>query len=137
KTTRISMIKYYFETHHKESYDRLQSTLWIICDQKAFQIIENKDFYKLILALDLQFKHTEVFITKNIIEQVEYFGLGTQLLSLTIDNTANIDACGYYLASLFELYYNKDFCRIRYTSHILNLAVKEGILVLDKSIKKA
>lgn len=186
---------------------------WIICDQQAFQVVENEDFRKLILALDPRFKvpsrqtisdhilriyeqeraqlcsffqnfdrkvamtvdtwsactnqaylsitlhwidnnwcmqrilldlvplherHTGIFIAKNIIEQVEYFGLGKQLLSLTMDNAANMDACGRHLASLLESRYNNtNFCRIRCASHILNLAVKEGLSVLDKSVKKA
>ncbi|CAG8787792.1 10335_t:CDS:2, partial [Cetraspora pellucida] len=154
---------------------------WIICDQQAFQVVENEDFRKLILVLDprvkvamtvdtwfactnqaylsitlhwidnnwciqyillnlvpLHERHTEIFIAENIIEQVEYFRLGKQLLSLTMDNAANMDAYGYYLATLLESRYNNtNFCRIRCASHILNLTVKEEISVLDKSVKKA
>ncbi|CAG8702647.1 121_t:CDS:2, partial [Cetraspora pellucida] len=47
-------------------------------------------------------QHTRIFIAENIIEQVEYFGLGKQLLSLTMDNAANMDACGCHLATLLE-----------------------------------
>ncbi|CAG8803472.1 16805_t:CDS:1, partial [Racocetra fulgida] len=77
------------------------------------------------------------FITENIIEQIEYFGLSTKLLSLIADNTTNMDAYGHHLASLLQSHYNNtNFCKIRYTSYILN-AVKAGISVLDKSVKKA
>ncbi|CAG8525737.1 562_t:CDS:2 [Gigaspora rosea] len=214
KTTGISTIKCHFQNRHKSYYDRIQqSTLliqnvepygsrdkrkvkrlngllihWIICDQQAFQVVENDDFRKLILALDPQFKvptrqtisdhvlriyeqervqlcnffqnfdrkiamtvdtwsactnqaylsitlhwindnwcmqrilldliplyerHTGVFIAENIIEQIEYFGW------------------------LQSRYNNTNFCRIRCASHILNLAIKAGISVLDKSVKKA
>ncbi|CAG8618834.1 9563_t:CDS:2, partial [Gigaspora rosea] len=211
--------KRHFQNRHKENYDRIQqSTLlmqnvepyesrderkvkrlngllirWIICDQQAFQVVENNDFCKLISALDPRFRvptrqtifdhvllamtvdtwsactnqayfsitlhwinddwcmqcilldliplhecYTGVFIAENIIEQVEYFGLGAQLLFLNADNATNMDACGRHLANLLQSRYNNtNFCRVRCASHILNLAVKEGISVLDGFVKKA
>ncbi|CAG8778798.1 10764_t:CDS:2, partial [Cetraspora pellucida] len=106
-----------------EDYDRLQSTLGM----------QNVEPY-----VPLYERHTGIFIAENIIEQVEYFGLSKQLLSLTMNNAANMDACGHYLATLLESCYNNtNFCRIRYASYILNLTIKEGISVLDKSVKKA
>ncbi|CAG8806999.1 3671_t:CDS:2, partial [Gigaspora rosea] len=185
KTTGISTIKWHFQNRHKENYDRIQqSTLlmqnvkpygsrnerkvkqlngllirWIICDQQAFQVVENDDFAKraqlcnffqnfdrkvamtvdtwlactnqayllitlhwinddwcmqriLLDLIPLHKGHTGVFIAENIIEQVEYFGLGAQLLSLTADNATNMDACGRHLANLLQSRYNNtNFCR--------------------------
>ena len=238
KKTGISTIKRHFESHHKGEYKQYQSTLtfeqiehygvrdekkvkrlnrillrWIICDQQAFSVVDNKDFCALISALDPRFKlptrqtisnhvtqiyeqeriqlcsffrcfdhkvaittdawtactnqayfsvtlhwiddnwclqrilldliplherHTGIFLAENIWQQIEYFGLGTKILSITADNAANMDVCGRHLASMLESHYNNTtFRRIRCAAHVLNLAVTQGISVFSESVKKA
>ena len=81
KKTGISTIKRHFEKHHKGEYKQHQSKLsfgqiehygvhderkvkwlnglllrWIICDQQAFSVVDDKDFCALILVLDPRFK---------------------------------------------------------------------------------
>src|SRR2546421_5134073 len=81
KKTGISTIKRHFEKHHKGEYKQHQSKLsfgqiehygvrderkvkrlnglllrWIICDQQAFSVVDDKDFRTLILVLDPRFK---------------------------------------------------------------------------------
>ncbi|CAG8692129.1 4883_t:CDS:2, partial [Gigaspora rosea] len=131
-----------------QNFDRKVAMIvnaWSACTNQAYLSITlhwiNDDWYMQRILLDLiplHERHTGVFIAENIIEQVEYFGLGAQLLFLTADNATNMDVCGCHLANLLQSRYNNtNFCCVRCTSHILYLAVKEGISVLDRSVKKA
>ena len=47
----------------------------------------------LLDLIPLHERHTGVSLTKNIMEQIEHFSLGTQVLSLTADNASNMDVC--------------------------------------------
>jgi len=68
---------------------------------------------------------------------IEYFGLGKKILSATVDNASNMDVCGQHLASILESHYNNTtFRKLRCAAHILNLAVANGLLVFDESIKR-
>ncbi|CAG8780382.1 7182_t:CDS:1, partial [Racocetra fulgida] len=66
------------------------------------------------------------------------FGLRRKVLSMTADNASNMDACGDHLARMLKYYYdNTAFCRLRCAAHILNLAVVNGLSMIDASTKKA
>jgi len=131
-----------------ENFDRkvaITTDAWTACTNQSYLSVtlhwidDNWCLQRILLDLiPLHERHTGVSLAKNIIEQIEHFSLGTQVLSLTADNASNMNVCGRHLASLFESHHeNMTFCRLRCAAHILNLAVSKGISVIDESIKKA
>ncbi len=131
-----------------ENFDRkvaITTDAWTACTNQAYLSVTlhwiTNDWCLQHILLDLiplHERHTGIFIAESIMEQIKYFGLGSQVLSLTADNAANMDVCSHHLASLLELHHgNTAFRRVRCAAHILNLAVTKGISIVDESIKKA
>ncbi|CAG8652439.1 3578_t:CDS:2, partial [Ambispora leptoticha] len=108
--TGISTIKRHFESNHKSEYHQLLQ----LSPPRAVEYYGVRDEKK-IKRLN-----------------------GRKILSMTADNASNMDACGEHLASMLEYHYdNNAFCRLRCAAHILNLAVVNGLSMIDESTKKA
>ncbi|CAG8534407.1 809_t:CDS:2 [Cetraspora pellucida] len=108
-------------------------------DKKNIQCNLCSTKYGLKTGISTVKRHFESgFLAEMIFKLIEEFGLGKKLLSITADNASNIDCCGQHLASMLDFYYgNTSFCRLRCAAHILNLAVINGLSVINKLTKKA
>ncbi|CAJ0649713.1 9935_t:CDS:2, partial [Entrophospora sp. SA101] len=136
---------------------------WIIFDQQPFDVVEDKCFVDLVSELDscyrvslttdawtstttnqgylgitahwiddswrmkkillnfipLNESHTGVYLANKILDTLEEFSLCKKVLAMTTDNGSNMD-----------------FMHLRCGAHVLNLAVKEGIKLIDQPIEK-
>ena len=102
---------------------------WIDQDWKMKKIL--LDF------IPLHESHTGLFLADKIIVMLEEFSLGSKLLALTTDNGSNMITLAENLkVSLALKYNNNNFLHFRCVAHVLNLAVKEGLKLIDEPIKK-
>jgi hypothetical protein len=87
--------------------------------------------------IPLNENHTGVYLANKILDTLEEFSLGKKVLAMTTDNGANMVNLAEHLNSyLIQKYDNRDFMHLRCGAHVLNLAVKEGIKLIDQPIEK-
>jgi hypothetical protein len=68
---------------------------------------------------------------------LQEFNLVKKTLELTTDNVSSMIVCGNYLSEELELEFNNlEFAHYRCAAHVLNLAVNQGMELLDISISK-
>ena len=81
-------------------------------------------------------RHTGVNIANAISNVLEEFNLINKTLALTTDNESAMVVCGRQLKEEFERALdNLSFRHYRCSAHILNLAVKQGMEIIDKDIR--
>ncbi|CAJ0768359.1 20326_t:CDS:2, partial [Entrophospora sp. SA101] len=73
----------------------------------------------LLNFIPLNESHTGVYLANKILDTLEEFSLCKKVLAMTTDNGSNMD-----------------FMHLRCGAHVLNLAVKEGIKLIDQPIEK-
>ena len=79
--------------------------------------------------------HTGVNIANAISNVLEEFNLINKTLALTTDNESAMVVCGRQLKEEFERALdNLSFRHYRCSAHILNLAIKQGMEIIDKDI---
>ncbi|EXX78164.1 hypothetical protein RirG_017480 [Rhizophagus irregularis DAOM 197198w] len=80
--------------------------------------------------------HTGINMASAINSVLSEFNLVSKALALTIDNESAMIVCGRRLSEEFEraLDYNTSFSHYRCSAHILNLAAKQGLEIVDEEI---
>ena len=65
------------------------------------------------------------------------FKLNNKVIALTTDNESAMVVCGHILACELKTDFNNIiFSHYRCVAHVLNLAAKQGLKMIDSSIKK-
>src|SRR5687767_14970970 len=91
----------------------------------------------LLNFVPLNVNHTGIYLANKILDILEEFSLGKKVLAMTTDNVSNMVSLAERLNNyLIQKYDNKDFMHLRCGAHVLNLAVKEGIKLIDQPIEK-
>ncbi|CAH1769052.1 3120_t:CDS:2, partial [Entrophospora sp. SA101] len=91
----------------------------------------------LLNFIPLNESHTGVYLANKILDTLEEFSLCKKVLAMTTDNGSNMVSLAEHLNNyLIQKYNNKDFMHLRCGAHVLNLAVKEGIKLIDQPIEK-
>src|ERR1043166_6943832 len=81
-------------------------------------------------------RHTGINIANAISDILNEFNLTSKALALTTDNESAMVVCGRELMEEFEKDLdNLSFKHYRCSAHILNLAVKQGMEIIDKDIQ--
>ncbi len=69
---------------------------------------------------------------------LEEFNISDRIIVLTTDNESAMIVCGREIAlAIDDEFYFMTFSYCRYAAHILNLGVKEGLKLINDSVKKA
>jgi len=96
---------------------------------------EMKNF--LLDLVPLHGSHTAALITSKILSILDEFKINDKVIALTTDNGSNMIACGNQLAiGLEREFHNFMFSHYRCAAHIINLAVKAGMVFVGDEIKK-
>jgi len=91
----------------------------------------------LLDIIPLHERHTGKNLAAAFLETIEYYDIGSRILTVTTDNASNMVVFGSELAKvLAEKYNNYEFTHLRCAAHILNLVVKEGMQRATPSITK-
>ena len=91
----------------------------------------------LLDIIPMTVRHTGVNMADAIMVVLCEFDLADKTLALTTDNTSSMVVCGEFISEeLEEEFDNLDFSHYRCAAHILNLAVKKGIELVNESIEK-
>ncbi|CAI2191663.1 2516_t:CDS:2, partial [Funneliformis geosporum] len=81
--------------------------------------------------------HSGFNMADAIMNVLNKYGLGEKALALTTDNASAMIVCGKYLSDELELEFdNLAFSHYRCSAHVFNLAVSQGIKLIDDSIIK-
>ena len=99
-------------------------------------IDQDWNFQQFLLdIIPFQIHHTGVNIVNTIVSILNEFNLTNKTLALTTDNESAMVVCGKKLAKEFEQALNSfSFKYYHCSAHILNLAAKHGIEIIDKEI---
>ena len=99
-------------------------------------IDQDWNFQRFLLdIIPFQTRHTGINIANTIINVFNEFNLTNKTLALTTDNESAMVVCGRKLAEEFEQALNNfSFKHYRCSAHILNLAAKHGMEIIDKEI---
>ena len=93
-----------------------------------------------IFLLDLVLlhgSHLADLITSNILTILDEFKISHKIIALTTDNGSNMVACGIQLAEELKTAFNNfSFSHYRCAAHIINVAVKAGMILIGDEIKK-
>jgi hypothetical protein len=96
---------------------------------------EMKSF--LLDLIQLHGSHSAELITDKILAILDEFKINHKIIALTTDNGSNMIACGNQLALELERKFNNfTFSHYRCAAHIINLAVKAGMILVGDEIKK-
>ena len=90
----------------------------------------------LLDIIPLMVRHTGINMGDTIMEVLHEFNLVEKALALTTDNASSMVLCGSYISGELEKYNNVNFSHYRCAAHILNLAVNQGLELIDRSIIK-
>ncbi|CAG8685125.1 9397_t:CDS:2 [Cetraspora pellucida] len=94
-----------------------------------------KNFLLDIIPMDV--RHTECNIANNILRVFHEFNLAEKTLALTTNNASSMITCGKAITEKLEKEFeNFSFAHYRCITHVLNLAVVQGIELIDNSIEK-
>ena len=99
-------------------------------------IDENWNFRRFLLdIIPFQTRHTGINIASAISNVLNEFNLANRTLALTTDNESAMVVCGRKLAEELEQALNNfSFKHYRCSAHILNLAAKHGMEIIDNEI---
>ena len=82
--------------------------------------------------------HTGLNIANAILEVIDFYGIGKNIIAATTDNGSNmITFANHFQQILKEKFNNNDFKHYRCAAHTLNLIVMEGLKFVDIAIIKA
>jgi hypothetical protein len=91
----------------------------------------------LLDLVPLHGSHTAALITSKILSILDEFKINDKVIALITDNGSNMIACGNQLAiGLEREFHNFMFSHYRCAAHIINLAVKAGMVFVGDEIKK-
>jgi len=118
---------------------------WTACNNQGYISITlhwiDKEWKMKNILLDLipiHESHTGLAFAENIFETLVKYNLGNKILAVTTDNAANMITFGQHLTEMLsDKCNNHDFIHFRCAAHILNLAVQEGIKLINGPIDKA
>jgi hypothetical protein len=118
---------------------------WTACTNQAYLSITlhwiDKQWCMQHILLDLipiHENHKGLVFAENLFNIIKEYNIGQKILAVTTDNAANMITFGHHLAEmLIKEFNNTEFMHFRCAAHVLNLAVQEGIKLIDNSIEKA
>ncbi|GBB85713.1 hypothetical protein RclHR1_01220009 [Rhizophagus clarus] len=81
--------------------------------------------------------HTEINISNEIMRVLQEFNISNRIIALTTDNESAMVVCDREIASSFDNEFSMmTFSHYRYTGHVLNLGVKQGLRLVDAAVIK-
>jgi hypothetical protein len=118
--------------------------MWTAQNNAAFlsltihYIDQNWTFKTYLLdIIPMNVRHTGVNMAEAIVNVLDEYNLGAKALALTTDNASAMLVCGRTIAKeLEEKFNNSNFTHYRCAAHVLNIAVQEGLQLIDDVIGK-
>ena len=117
---------------------------WTACNNQGYLSVTlhwiDQEWNMKSILLDLipiHESHTGLIFAENVFNTLETYHLGNKILAVTTDNAANMITFGQHLKEMLNDNYNNDFMHFRCAAHILNIAVQEGIKLINNPIEKA
>ena len=96
---------------------------------------ELKNF--LLDVIPMSVRHTGKNMADTIMAVLCEFDLAEKILALTTDNASSMLSCYTFMAARLETEFeNRNFAHYRCAAHVLNLAVTQGIKLIDMSVEK-
>ena len=147
--TTLKLYEQHKETIHKSlnalpQKFALTTDTWSSCTNLSYLSVtlhwidNNWKMQRILLdIIPLHERHTGKNLAAAFLETIEYYDIGSRILTVTTDNASNMVVFGSELAKvLAEKYNNYEFTHLRCAAHILNLVVKEGMQRATPSITK-
>ena len=96
-----------------------------------------KSFLLDIIPIPISVRHTGLNMAEALINIINEYNLGDRTLGLTTDNAASMIVCGRIIKDELKNNFNNiRFSHYRCAAHILNLAVQEGLQLIDEAVQK-